>query len=205
MDYSTSSTNVSLLIQVQDPDNHDAWALFDAKYRPLIAHFCQKKFAMSPGDADEAAQDVLVKLVSNMRAFQYDSKRSFRAWLSTVARNSVIDGMRKKRPDRAIGGSEQIDRLGNVPAKASEDEDELAEKLTTELRQTLFDECESLVKERVNEQTWNAFTMLRAGKKAAEVGDVLDMKIATVYRAKTRVLKLFREEVTLKLQMQSND
>lgn len=194
-----------MLVQVQDPDNHDAWNRFDAKYRPLITHFCQKKFAMAPDQADEAAQDVLVKLVSNMRAFKYDSKRSFRAWLSTVARNSVIDGMRKKRPDRAAGGSEQIDRLGNLPAKSTADEDELADKLTTELRQTLFEECESLVKERVNEQTWNAFTMLRAGKKAAEVGEVLDMKVATVYRAKTRVLKLFREEVTLKLQSQSQN
>jgi len=200
MDHSSTSTNVSLLIRVQDPENHDAWTRFDAKYRPLITHFCLKKFSMRPEEADEAAQEVLVKLVSNMRAFKYDSKRSFRAWLSTVARNSVIDGMRKKRLDRGEGGSEQIERLANVPEQADEKEDELAEKLTLELRQSLFDECENLVKERVTEQTWNAFTMLRAGKKAAEVGEVLDMKVATVYRAKTRVLKLFREEVTLKLQ-----
>ena len=157
---------------------------------------------MSPADADEAAQDVLVKLVSNMRAFDYDSSRSFRAWLSTVARNSVIDGMRKKRLDQATGGSEQIDRLKNVPEKPSAAEDELAETLRLELRQMLFGECEELVKNRVTEQTWNAFAMLRAGKKAAEVAEVLSMKVATVYRAKTRVLKLFREEVTLKLQTQ---
>ena len=191
---------MSLLIRVQDPENHDAWARFDAKYRPLITHFCLKKFSMTPEEADEAAQDVLVKLVSNMKAFRYDSKRSFRAWLSTVARNSVIDGMRKKRPDHAMGGSEQIERLANVPERVDEKEGELAERLTNELRQNLFDECETLVKQRVTEQTWNAFTMLRAGKKAAEVSEVLGMKVATVYRAKTRVLKLFREEVTLKLQ-----
>ncbi len=202
MDHSTSSTSVSLLIQVQDPENHQAWSRFDAKYRPLITHFCQKKFSMSPADADEAAQDVLVKLVSNMKAFDYDSSRSFRAWLSTVARNSVIDGMRKKRLDQATGGSEQIDRLKNVPEKPSTAEDELAETLSLELRQMLFDECEELVKNRVTEQTWNAFAMLRAGKKAAEVAEVLSMKVATVYRAKTRVLKLFREEATLKLQAQ---
>lgn len=196
----SSSTNVSLLIRVQDPENHDAWSRFDARYRPMVVHFCRKKFEMSAEEADEAAQDVLIKLVSNMRAFEYDSKRSFRAWLRTVARNSVIDGMRKKRLDRAAGGSDHIDRLANVPEEADPDEDELAEKLSHELRLSLFEECESLVKGRVSEQTWNAFTMLRAGKKAAEVGDVLDMRVATVYRAKTRVLKLFREEVTIKLQ-----
>ena len=196
---SASSTNVSLLIRVQDPDNHDAWARFDAQYRPLITHFCRKRFNMPPAEAEEAAQDVLVKLVANMKQFKYDSKRSFRSWLSTVAKNSVIDGMRKRRLDRAAGGSDHNDRLANVPDSASE-KDELAEKLSLELQQSLFDECEALVKARVTEQTWNAFTMLRAEKKAAEVSEVLDMRLATVYRAKTRVLKLFREEVELKLQ-----
>ncbi len=201
MEYS-SSTNVSLLIRVQDPENHDAWSRFDAKYRPMIVQFCRKKFAMSAEDADEAAQDVLIKLLNNMRSFEYNPKRSFRAWLSTVTRNSVIDGMRKRKPDRASGGTDAINRLANVPGNDSGLEDELVEKLSLELRRSLFSECEDLVKARVTEQTWNAFTMLRAGKKAAEVAEVLDMRIAAVYRAKTRVLKLFREEVTMKLKSQ---
>lgn len=199
MEPTPSSTDVSLLIRVQDPKDQDAWSRFDAKYRPLITHFCIKKFSMSSVDAEEAAQDVLVKLVSNMRVFKYDSKRSFRAWLSTVARNSVVDGLRKKRIDHGAGGSQQVDLLNNLPADHANDEEELAEKLTMELRQTLFEECEELVKGRVTEQTWNAFTMLRAGKRAQQVGETLDMKVATVYRAKTRVLRLFREEVALKL------
>lgn len=199
MEPSASSTNVSLLIRVQDPNNDDAWSRFDAQYRPLITHFCRKRFGMSGSEADEAAQDVLVKLVENMKQFKYDSSRSFRSWLSTVARNSVVDGMRKRRLDRATGGSDHIDRLANVPT-VDDDNEELADKLSLEMQQSLFDECEALVKSRVTDQTWNAFAMLRAGKKAAEVSEVLDMRIATVYRAKTRVLKLFREEVTLKLQ-----
>ena len=198
-----STTNVSLLIKVQDPNNQDAWYRFDARYRPLIAHFCRKKFAMTPDEADEAAQDVLIKLVANMKQFKYNPNRSFRAWLATVAKNSVIDGMRRRKKDRATGGSEHLDRLANVISDT--DKDELAEQLTMELRKSLFEECESLVKSRVTEQTWNAFTMLRAGKKAAEVGDVLGMKLATVYRAKTRVLKLFREEASMRLRTRDDD
>lgn len=154
---------------------------------------------MSAADADEAAQVVLVKLLRNMREFEYDPKHSFRAWLNRVTRNSVIDGMRRARPDRGVGGSDVIERLNNI-SKDREEHDELIERLSLELRQSLFDECEALVQGRVSTQTWTAFCSLRDGEKAATVGEQLGMTVAAVYRAKTRVLKLFREEVTLRLQ-----
>lgn len=148
--------------------------------------------------ADEAAQVVLVKLLNNMREFEYDPRHSFRAWLKRVTRNSVIDAMRRKQPDRAVGGSDVIEKLNNISADDSE-HDDLVDQLSLELRRTLFSECEGFVRERVTEQTWAAFTMLREGKKANDVSQMLGMTVASVYRAKTRVLKLFREEVTMKL------
>ena len=193
---SNSSTNVSLLIRVKDPENHDAWARFDAKYRPMIVRFCQGRLRMSPESAEEAAQTVLVKLVNNMRAFEYNPAQSFRAWLNRVTKNSVIDGIRQNRPDKAVGGSDVLDRLNNI---SDQHEADLADRLSLELRQALFSECEDLVQQRVNEQTWLAFCRLRDGAKAADVASALDMTVAAVYRAKTRVLKLFREEVTLRL------
>lgn len=195
---SNSSTNVSLLIRVKDPENHDAWARFDAKYRPMIVRFCQARMGMTPEAAEEAAQTVLVKLVKNMKAFEYNPQHSFRAWLNRVTKNSVIDAIRRTRPDQAVGGTDVLERLNNISDE--EHQTDLADRLSLELRQALFSECESLVQSRVNEQTWVAFCRLRDGEKAGEVSDSLGMTIAAVYRAKTRVLKLFREEVTMRLQ-----
>lgn len=189
---------MSLLVRVKDPQNHDAWARFDSKYRPMIVQFCQAKLRMSSEAADEAAQVVLVKLLKNMRAFEYDPKQSFRAWLHRVTRNSVIDAMRGSKPDQGVGGSDVIERLNNISDDADE-QGELAEQLSFELRRSLFAECEGLVRSRVSEQTWDAFTMLRDGAKAAEVSQVLGMSVAAVYRSKTRVLNFFREEVNQRL------
>ena len=163
----------------------------------MIVRFCQARFSMSPESADEAAQVVLVKLLQNMSKFEYDSRQSFRAWLTRVTRNSVIDSMRQLRIDRGVGGSDVIDRLSRL--SADESDEAFSDQLSLELRQSLFGECEKLVQQRVSEQTWAAFTMLRGGQKAADVGQQLGMTVAAVYRAKTRVLKFFREEVALKL------
>lgn len=195
---SNSSTNVSLLVRVKDPQNHDAWSRFDTKYRPMIVRFCQTRLSMATEAADEAAQVVLVKLLNNMREFEYDPRHSFRAWLKRVTRNSVIDAMRRKQPDRGVGGSDVIEKLNNI-SNDDADHEELVDQLSLELRRTLFSECEGFVQSRVTDQTWTAFAMLRDGKKANEVGKSLNMTVASVYRAKTRVLKLFREEVTMKL------
>lgn len=199
MDNSNSSTNVSLLIRVKDPENHDAWARFDAMYRPMIVRFCQTRFSLSAEAAEEAAQVVLVKLLQNMRSFEYNPKHSFRAWLTRVTRNSVIDGIRKARPDRAAGGSDVMSRLQNISKDDETSRDDLAKRLSIELRKALFDECEDLVRSRVEEHTWLIFTMLRDGKKAAEVSKLTGNSVPAVYQSKTRVLKLFREEVTLRL------
>ena len=165
----------------------------------MIVRFCQTQLSMATEAADEAAQVVLVKLLSNMREFKYDPRQSFRAWLRRVTRNSVIDAMRRKQPDRAVGGSDVMERLNNISADGSGHES-LVEQLSLDLRRTLFSECEGLVKSRVTEQTWTAFSSLRDGERANDVAQSLGMTVAAVYRAKTRVLKLFREEVTLKLQ-----
>ena len=147
--------------------------------------------------ADEAAQVVLVKLLKNMREFEYNPQQSFRAWLNRVTRNSVVDGMRRLRPDQGVGGSDVIERLHNI--SDSTEHQDLADSLSMELRQTLFDECERDVRQRVNEQTWEAFSRLRSGQKASDVGTELGMSVGSIYRAKTRVLQMFREEVTLRL------
>jgi len=192
-----SITDVSLLVHVKDPQNHDAWARFDAKYRPMLVQFCRQKMGMAEDMADEASQQVLVKLVSGMRNFRYDPNRSFRAWLKRVARNSVLNTFRDMHPDRGKGGS-VFDGVATLPDR-NNDEEELSDRLSKELEECLFEECKDLVRARVTEQTWNAFTMLQSGVKGREVATTLKMKLATVYRVKTRVLNLFREEVTLKL------
>lgn len=193
---SKTHTSPTLLSQVRDPDNHDAWYRFDAKYRPMIMHFCRTRFSMSQDQADEAAQSVLVKLVGNMRKFRYDRNQNFRGWLSRITRNTVINSLQRGPQDKAAGGSEVGEMLHSVPQSSAQ---ELEGRLSLELMRSLFEECEDSIKKRITEQTWNAFVMLRGGTKGEQVAEALGMHVGAVYRAKTRVMNFFRDEIAKRL------
>lgn len=49
----------------------------------------------SAEDANDIAQDVFIKLWKNLDKF--DAKKSFKTWMFTIARNTTIDWLRKKR------------------------------------------------------------------------------------------------------------
>jgi len=47
-------------------------------------------------DADDAVQETFVKVWRNLKKF--DSQKKFKTWLLTIAKNTCLDMLRKKRP-----------------------------------------------------------------------------------------------------------
>ena len=68
-DPSTDSmrTYPSLLEEVRDPRNHEAWGRFIARYGPMIRGWCRQWF---PREADDRAYDVFSELVFRMVTFE---------------------------------------------------------------------------------------------------------------------------------------
>ena len=65
-------TSVTLMLRLQrHPADPTAWREFVDRYRPMIRSWCLK-WGLQDSDADDVAQDVLVKLVAAIRKFQYD-------------------------------------------------------------------------------------------------------------------------------------
>src|SRR5262249_20009478 len=84
-------TSLTLLERVQKfPADVEAWDEFVRRYRPIIHAWCVK-WGLQASDADDVAQDVLVKLVGARRRFRYDLSRSFSAWLKTVTHHALSD------------------------------------------------------------------------------------------------------------------
>src|SRR2546423_9721390 len=83
-----ADTSITLMMRVQqNPADLQAWDEFVRRYQPMIREW-GLKWGSKPSDADDVAQEVLLKLVAAMRTFQYDPGRSFRACLKTVTKNA---------------------------------------------------------------------------------------------------------------------
>jgi len=74
--------------------------------------------------------------------------------------------------------------------------DNLVEELDEEFARDLLDEAMARVRLRVQPHTWQAFQLLALeGRSGAEAGVQLDMKVATVFVARSKVQKMIQEEV----------
>jgi RNA polymerase sigma-70 factor (ECF subfamily) len=88
-----------------------AWHQLVASQHRRIYAICYR-FTGSGTDAEDLTQDVFLKLYKNLASFD-TQKGSFQTWITTLARNLLVDHFRRSRLDRA---SESLDAsLGNDP------------------------------------------------------------------------------------------
>ena len=111
------STQISLLLRLKSSGDELAWSEFVERYREPIVGFCENVFPVDRDTAEDIAQDVLVKLLQQMRVFEYDAAKRFRNWMKTVAGNAVRDALRKRYRciDRGAGTSDALAALEEVP------------------------------------------------------------------------------------------
>lgn len=100
-----------------------AWQqLVSSQHRRIYA-ICYR-FTGSATDAEDLTQDVFLKLYKNLASFD-TLKGSFQTWITTLARNLLVDHFRRTRLDRASdsldatfdgeeGGPSMADRLADT-------------------------------------------------------------------------------------------
>lgn len=98
-----------LATQAKDGNEVAFGQLFDKHYKWVY----NKAYRMlsNPQDAEEVTSDVFVKVWQKLDKWD-TTQGSFQAWLNTVARNTIIDAIRKR------------DRIREHPLSGSPDEDE---------------------------------------------------------------------------------
>jgi RNA polymerase sigma-70 factor, ECF subfamily len=92
--FDPSRTHASLLIRLKDSADQQAWGEFHERYAPMIRGWCRHWF---PRELDDMVQEVLIRLVSSLKNFEYEPGRGrFRGYLKTVTHRLMAD--LKKRP-----------------------------------------------------------------------------------------------------------
>jgi RNA polymerase sigma-70 factor (ECF subfamily) len=76
-----------------------AWAQLVSSQHRRIYGICYR-FTNSACDAEDLTQDVFIKVYKNLNSFDLQ-KGSFQTWMTTLARNLLVDHFRRTRLDRA--------------------------------------------------------------------------------------------------------
>ena len=184
-------TSLTLLDRLRrDPKDQAAWSEFVARYGPRILQWC-RGWGLQESDAQDVTQDVLLKLNSLLARFVYDPSGRFRGWLKTLAHHAWRDlAAERRRAGGGGGDGSVVELLGSLQAG-----DDLVEPLDAEFRQEGMDSARERVGQRVSPR-WGAFRLTALeGCSGAVAAGRLEMKIARVYRARSDVKKMIREEV----------
>jgi RNA polymerase sigma factor (sigma-70 family) len=186
-------TRVTLLGRLRAaPDDPAAWSEFVEWYGGKIYAWC-RAWGLQEADAQDVTQEVFLNLSVRMHHFRYDPRGSFRAWLKTLTRHAWQDYLEKQRRlGRGSGSDSVMERLAAVEAQ-----DDLARRLAEAFDQELLREAAARVRLRVEPRTWDAFHLLAIeGRSGAEVAQRLQMKVATVFVARSKVQRMLREELS---------
>jgi RNA polymerase sigma factor (sigma-70 family) len=188
-----ADTSLTLLERLQkNPDDPQAWTLFVERYQPRIRRWCLT-WGLQDSDADDVAQDVLVKLFAALRKFQYDPSRSFRSWLKTVTQHAWSDfvAARSRHPAQTSG---RIDTI----ADSAEAQSDLNKQLEDAFNREILEVAMRRIKGRAKPPNWEAFHLTAIeGFSGAEAAQKLGMPVGHVFVAKHRIQKLLQDEVRI--------
>jgi RNA polymerase sigma-70 factor (ECF subfamily) len=185
-------TSATLLGRLRHhPTDQVAWIEFVDRYGAEIYGWC-RRWSLQDADAKDATQAVLATLCIKMKTFSYDPSLSFRGWLRTLTHHTLSDLAATRRPAAFGGGSgEGTSWLDSLEAR-----DDLVERLNEQFDRELLEEASVRVRLRVEPHTWEAFRLTAIERMAGvAVAERLSMKIATVFKAKSKVQRMLREEI----------
>jgi RNA polymerase sigma-70 factor (ECF subfamily) len=186
-------TSPSLLIRIRNRGDQPAWAQFVDIYQPLIHRFARKR-GLQEADAADLTQEVLRAVALAVERLDYDPRRgTFRGWLFTVVRNKLCNFLEsRQRQIQGSGDTGVQEALNEQPAPVQGPEAEWER----EYERRLFSWAAEQVKRTVHDNTWQAFWQTAVeGKSGQEVARALDMSVAAVHLAKSRVMARLKEHI----------
>jgi RNA polymerase sigma-70 factor (ECF subfamily) len=186
MDPTMDRTPPSLLIRLRQPaEQAEAWARFVELYGPLLLYWVRR--CVPEQDAHDVVQQVFARLVEKLPQFQYQPGRRFRGWLYTITRHCLVDHLRRRVKQPAVGAA-ALDDVA-VPDPIDEIED-------AEYRQMLVRRALEVMQAEFARTTWKACWLVAVeGKTGAEAAAALGISENAVYVARSRVLRRLREEL----------
>jgi len=188
------STRVSLLVRLKAPRDERAWTEFVEIYEPLIHRLAHAR-GVQEADADDLAQEVFRTVAGVIEQWDPDPARgSFRAWLSRIARNLIVNLLAARGRQTAsfgTGGTEMVEILEAQPAGGAD-----SALFDIEYRRQVFASAAQRARAHFQETTWHAFWRTGVeGRDVSAVAAELGLTPGALYVARSRVMARLRQEI----------
>ncbi len=188
-------TRYSLIGQLHDLQNVDAWNEFASIYQPLIFRICRQR-GLQHADATDVTQNVMTRVAKAIDQFDgHQDGATFRGWLYRVTRNMVIDFFRQSENRNTAGAKTGIlELLEQEPSEAE------SKEFRAEFQRQIFSIVANQVRNEVQPKTWQAFWRTEMDHQpAAKVATELNMNAGAVYVARSRVIARLRKAAEKKM------
>lgn len=185
-------TSLSLIARVKDPGDGLAWAEFLAIYRPVVFRMARRR-GLQDADAEDLVQQVFLAVSQAINGWEPGAGRPpFRAWLSTVARNAILNALTRHKPDLASGRSSVWELLQSQPA----DDPVTLKELVRESRLQIFRWAADQIRAEFSDSTWKMFWETAiAGRPISEVAAQFGRSTGAVYMARFDIIRRFKAKV----------
>jgi RNA polymerase sigma-70 factor (ECF subfamily) len=185
-------TSISLFERLRQAPDADAWQRLVDLYTPLIQQWLQR-YVLAHQDVEDLVQEVLTVLVRKLPGFEREPRTgSFRRWLRSITINCLRDFWRaqrfRPRPGRDQDFALVLEQLDDPESDLSRLWDQQHDEHVT--RRLL-----EMIRPRFQATTWQAFQRVALdGVPAEQTARELGLSVNAVFIAKSRVLRLLREE-----------
>ncbi len=180
-------TPASLLYRLRTHEESAAWGRFVDLYTPLLFHWAEKLGEQESDQAD-LVQDVFLILWRKLPEFEYDSGKSFHAWLKTIFMNRFRSRLRQRTTAAATEATPQPpDSYHEDFSQQLADDDDRKYLIRQAFRliETEFSDLQQQVfREYVLEE-----------QSPTEVAVRLGLSAGTVYSIKSKILSRLRQEL----------
>jgi RNA polymerase sigma-70 factor, ECF subfamily len=188
-----SSISSTLLDQIRTR-RPDAWRRLVDLYGPVVYRWC-RLLGVGRSDTSDVVQEVFAAVAAGAQRFRRETpEQSFGAWLRTVTRSKVCDHFRRRRNQlEGQGGTAAQQRLLDLPEPSQES---LSRSAPLETDSGFVRRAMEVVRAEFEPRTWAAFWQVAVdGQSPAETAAALQVSVASVYQAKSRVLRRLRREL----------
>ena len=187
MHTSATKTSATLLLEVRDAENAEAWAVFEDRYRELLVRFCLS-LGVQHADSEDIIQSVFAKLLGGLKNFEYDpAKGRFRDYLFRCVRSGFSDWSARPKP----AGWSVVPSEGGASADAQVS----AEAFEREWMDHHYRMALAAVRQRVDASSVAVLEATLAGVPVPEIAASTGLSDQAVYKVQQRMRGYLKEQI----------